>query len=284
MNVSSQTRPTTPVIALLTDFGQEGWYVGVMKGVIASICPEANVIDICHAVAPQAVTEGAIMLSAAYKFFPPGTVFVAVVDPGVGTAREPVILKGGGYYFIAPNNGVLSVVAQQLPGKQCHRLTNTDYMLPDQSATFHGRDLFAPAAAHLAAGVEWTLLAPHKTNLFNLAISTASFDSGIVEGNIVFFDHFGNALTNISRELHEEAFGQAVESEALTPPLAVHIDDWVIPRIGTTYADVPIGEAIAYWGSTGNLEIGINHGNARTQLHLKLLDKVSIRQHGKIQA
>lgn len=288
-----------PLIALLTDFGVEGWYAGTMKAVIKSICPEADIIDLSHGVAPQAVTEAALMLSYTYLYFPEETIFVVVIDPGVGTAREPVILRAESRWFIAPNNGSLSLVAQHSEHCECRKVTNTKYFLPSLSHTFHGRDLFAPVAAHLAAGVPWTELAEQPSECFGMAMTTASYDRGIIEGNIVYFDHFGNAVTNIPRELFEQNFREnrkAVPSpkksrgrsasppeEAQQPPpaVAIYVGNYVIPALVETYGNVKTGEALAYWGSTGNLEIGINHGNAHKTLSLKLLDKVTLKRVGR---
>lgn len=290
-------RASRPIVALLTDFGTEGWYVGVMKGVIKKVCPAADIIDISHQVAPHSIVEAGIMLAASYRYFPDNTIFVAVIDPGVGTAREPVVVKTNRQYFIAPNNGLLSVVVQQTQRFDCRKLSNAEYFLPSPSNTFHGRDIFAPAAGHLAAGVPLASIAPKKTELFGLATTTASYDAGIIEGNIIYFDHFGNAMTNISHDLYMDCFrtrgvagkppAAGRQAKVAMPqrrgrtPIAVHVGNWVLPGISDTYASVNIGDAVAYWGSTGMLEIGINHGNARARLKLKLLDKISIRLHGK---
>lgn len=287
-----------PLIAMLTDFGSEGWYVGVMKAVIKCICPEADIIDISHKVTPQSVAEGAFMLAACHEFFPPGTIFLAVIDPGVGSAREPVLLKASKQWFAAPNNGLLGPVAQRDNKSQCRRLTNPQYYLGTPSATFHGRDIFAPAAAHLAAGVPWTQLAPEKTMCFGLPASEPSYDCGIIMGNIIYFDHFGNAITNISHKLFMESFNRKIPAhkrvsasrkakspssgETGAPAIAIQAGEYVIPGISRAYSDVKFGEALACWGSAGYLEIAVNHGNARSQLGLILPGKVIIRRIGVI--
>jgi hypothetical protein len=265
-----------PLIALLTDFGAEGWYVGVMKGVIKGICPEADIVDISHQVTPHSVIEGALMLSASYRHFPPGTVFVAVVDPGVGTRREPIVLRAAGRWFVAPNNGILGYVAQGEKVAECRRLSNPRYFLPAVSSTFHGRDIFAPAAAHIAAGADLADLAPERARCFSLAAAEAAYDHGLIEGNAVYFDHFGNAITNIPRELFEAHFGGTRRKA----PVEVLFGRWAIPGIVSTYGDVRPGEVLAYWGSLGMLEIGVNHGSARDALGIRLLDRVTVKRTG----
>ncbi len=263
-----------PLIALLTDFGTEGWYVGVMKGVIKGICPDADIVDISHDVVPQGVIEGALMLSAAYAWFPPETIFLAVVDPGVGSARDPVLLRAHGRWFIGPNNGLLGYVAQRDPDARCRILCEKKFHLPHGSSTFHGRDVFAPAAAHLAAGVDPDALAPRSVDCFGLAASTAWYDRGAVGGDIIYFDHFGNAVTNIPEELFRKHFPGPDTHDSIN----VHVADRVFTGLQRTYNDVKPGEALAYFGSMGNLEIAVNHCNAREILGLRLLDKVLLRK------
>ncbi len=270
-----------PLIVLLTDFGSDDWFTGVMKGVIKTICPHAEVVDLCHNVPPHSVSHGGLMLSAAYRYFPPGSIFVAVVDPGVGTSRDPIIVRTADRWFVAPNNGLLNFLLNLTPAPlECRVLANSDYHLTSPSDTFHGRDIFAPCAAHLAAGVPWTLLAPRTTDLYGMPTTAASADCGVIEGNIIHFDHFGNALTNIPRELLNELILSAVphapEDGRAPNEFVVQVDGDTVAKIRRTYADVEPGETLAYWGSTGHLEIGINRGNAREQLEFQLLDKVTV--------
>jgi S-adenosyl-L-methionine hydrolase (adenosine-forming) len=260
-----------PLIALISDFGWDDWYVGTMKGVIKGICRQAEIVDISHGVSAQSIQDGAMTLSAAQPFFPEGTIFLAIVDPGVGSTREPVIVRAENQWFLAPNNGILSFLLRRSQDVQCRKITNESYFLPNPSHTFHGRDIFAPCAAHLANGVEWTEIAGEPAELFGIPISTASYDEGLLEGNVVYFDHFGNGITNIAHALYRRCFTEDQKLEVL-------VAGKVIACISRTYADVPIGAPLAYWGSTQNLEIGINRGNARSQLDLKLLDKIIVRQ------
>ncbi len=277
----------TPLIALMTDFGWDDWYVGAMKGVIYSICPSARVVDLTHGIAPHSIAEAAFVLNAMQQHFPAGTIFVAVVDPGVGTVREPILAVADGKYFVAPNNGLLGLVPQNAKKWECRLLSNSDYFLKEISSTFHGRDIFAPVAAHLANGVSVRSLAPRKTECFRLATATASYDRGYIEGNIVYFDRFGNAVTNITRELFEENFRSAKAKKKRAQagcddevPVGVLVGRYELPRICRTFADVRPGEPVAYWGSLGTLEIAINLGNAREALGLRLLDKVTVKKVG----
>lgn len=278
-----------PLIALLTDFGWDGWYVAAMKGVMKTICPECEILDLTHGISPHAVAEAALILNTSQRYFPQGTIFVSVVDPGVGTTREPIIASADGKFFIAPNNGLLGLVMQSAKKFECRLISNCKYFLPEVSSTFHGRDIFAPVAAHLACGVDWKTIAPQKTECFRLAQVAASYDRGFIEGNIIYFDRFGNAVTNISRELFDESFcsskkpkgRKATPSE---PAVAIYVGKYTLPRIHKTFADVKPGEPVAYWGSMGTLEIGINLGNARSLMELRPLDKVTIKKVGEYAA
>jgi S-adenosylmethionine hydrolase len=272
----------------MTDFGWDDWYVGAMKGVIFSICPQARVVDLTHGVTPHSIAEGALLLNAMQREFPAGTIFVAVVDPGVGTVREPILACADGKYFVAPNNGLLGLVLQGAQKWDCRLLSNEKYFRPQVSATFHGRDIFAPVAAHLASGVSAQKLAPRKTDCFRLATAMASYDRGFIEGNIIYFDRFGNAVTNITRELFEQNFApKAPKGRTKKAPqggeiaVSVTVNGYELPRISRTFADVKPGEPVAYWGSMGTLEIAINLGNARTAMELRLLDKVTVKRIGE---
>lgn len=280
-NQPAAVHPTTPtpatgghrpIIALLTDFGTEGWYVAVMKGVIKGICPQADIVDISHNVSPQGIIEGALMLGAAAPWFPPGTIFVAVVDPGVGTRREAILVHAGDHWFLGPNNGLLGYLAQRHPNHRCRLLANPRYHLSDPGSTFHGRDIFAPAAAHLAAGADPDDVAPEPAKCFGLVASTAWYDRGTIGGDIIYFDHFGNAVTNIPRELFAAHFA------GMEDTVHVHVGDRVFTGICRTFGDVKPGEPLAYFGSMGNLEIGVSHCHARDLLGLHLLDKVMVRK------
>ncbi|MBX7245694.1 MAG: SAM-dependent chlorinase/fluorinase [Candidatus Sumerlaeaceae bacterium] len=254
----------SPTIALLTDFGLRDWYVGTMKGVICQLCPKATIVDICHAVEPRNIMEGALMLYAAHSYFPRGTVFVAVVDPGVGTSRAPVVIRSRGCYFIGPNNGLFSFIVGQDPKAQCRRLSDSRYWLPNPSATFHGRDIFAPSAAHIAGGVDWKKLAPDHESPVCLSLPRVAISSNAVSGIIIHFDHFGNAITNIA------------DSDIPADVKNVRAGGLNIGKLVHTFGDVAEGASLACRGSAGFLEIAVRNRNAREKLGLKIGDKVTL--------
>ncbi|HWR01005.1 MAG TPA: SAM-dependent chlorinase/fluorinase [Chlorobaculum sp.] len=247
--------PNPPLIALMTDFGLEDTFVGVMKGVIASICREARVIDLTHAVSARNVREGAFLLDRSFRFFPEETVFVCVVDPGVGTARRAIALRAGPYRFVAPDNGLLTTVFDRYPDARCHALTDSRFHLPDCSATFHGRDIFSPVAAHLAAGVPIEQLGPAvelstctRIGMFrNVPLENGSGWKGVV----VSIDHFGNIVTSFDALMTTGDPSWQVSAGSSGP----------LPIV-RTYGEVEPGKPLAYAGSSGMIEIAVRNGKA----------------------
>jgi S-adenosyl-L-methionine hydrolase (adenosine-forming) len=252
-----------PVITLTTDFGSSDHYVGTLKCVISGICPDARIIDITHEIAPSDVLAAAYAVSQAAPFSPSGSIHVVVVDPGVGTSRRAIAMRNNTQRFIAPDNGVLSLVmpsdATEVTKKDLVReLTNQHLWLPSPSATFQGRDLFAPAAAQLAAGnVKWEALGPHLKSCVQLPNLTpvAEF-SGRWSGMVLNVDRFGNVITNFRIGL------VAVDSKAFT----LETNACIIQRFCRTFADSTTGEPFVYAGSSGYLEIAINRGNAASAI------------------
>lgn len=241
------------MIALLTDFGLRDHYVGTMKGVIARICPDAQLVDITHDIDPQDIAGGALALAAAYAYFPAGTVFLCVVDPGVGSSRRAIAVRAGGCTFVAPDNGLVSVAIGEQPA-EIVQLTNPAYALPVVSHTFEGRDRFAPAAAWLATGVDLASCGPRLGQLVRLDLPPARNVAGAIEGEVVRVDRFGNLVTNIpSGSVAALAGGAGVE---------VGVAGRTIARLATTYADIAAGELGALVGSTGHLELSVNGGSA----------------------
>ena len=238
-----------PPIALLTDFGTTDPYVGIMKGVIASVAPGVPVLDVSHAVPPQDVRVGALFLEAAWPYFPESTVFVAVVDPGVGTARRPVVVRAAGRLFVGPDNGIFGL----LPDAEVRHLT-APWGLPARSRTFHGRDLFAPAAAHLAAGAPFDAVGPLLDDAHPLVLP-AAVDG---HGEVLYVDRFGNAVTNLLGVDH-----------------GVLIFGSTRARVVRTYGEGASREAIALTGSTGRLEVAVRDGNAAAELGLSAGDAVA---------
>ncbi|MBV5260369.1 SAM-dependent chlorinase/fluorinase [Synechococcus moorigangaii CMS01] len=241
------------MIALMTDFGLRDSYVGVMKGVIAGISPQVAVIDLSHDIPPQDIWAGRFCLSSAAPYFPSGTIFVGVVDPGVGTTRQAIAVAfEGGYYFVGPNNGLGSGLFTQFPILRAVELNNPSYWRAEISTTFHGRDIFAPVAAHLAMGIAFKALGrPLATaDIVDLKLPPCHHTGRTCTGIIQHIDHFGNLITTIPNSVCLD-FQGSVE-------LAGHHISLV-----RTYGDVPIHAPCALVGSHGWLEISINQGNAQ---------------------
>ncbi len=247
------------IITLTTDFGHEDMFVGVMKGVIAGVNPSARVTDLTHSIPPFDVVQAAFRLRQAYPYFPKGTVHVAVVDPGVGGERRIVAMESGGHLFLAPDNGTLAVVEEESGRAELVSVTATRFFLPEVSATFHGRDIFAPVAAHLAAGTPLSALGPAISALEPLKFPRPSFNpDGSLEGAVLWADHFGNLATNISVALLSEHF--------LDRAVRVEIAGKRIERIRRTYSEAAAGELLAMIGSFGMLEIAVRQGDAARTL------------------
>lgn len=242
-----------PLITLTTDFGLSDYYVGAMKGVILSICPRARIVDISHGVEAFAVAEGAFLLSQACRYYPRGTVHVVVVDPGVGTSRRPILARAAGQYFIAPDNGVLSMIY----AREKHRvraITSERYLLRPVSQTFHGRDIFAPSAAHLAGGVAPAKFGPLISDYLRLDFDKpARTGRRTWAGSILHIDRFGNIVTNFSTtgfpDLAEHAFEMAIGQRRVS----------VLAR---NYAECGINEPFAIIGSAGYYEISVGQSSA----------------------
>ncbi|HEU5228623.1 MAG TPA: SAM-dependent chlorinase/fluorinase [Ktedonobacteraceae bacterium] len=200
-----------PVVAFMTDFGLVDGYVGVMKGVVLGIAPGVQLLDITHSIAPQDIFTGAWVLGTSYRYFPKGTVFVCVVDPGVGSARRPVVLHAGNWFFVGPDNGLFGYVLAEEVLHEVVALSNPVYHLPQVSSTFHGRDVFSPVAAHLALGVSLTTVgtAIDPSSLESLPIARATRQGERVTASIVHVDQFGNLITNIPLALVPELFNSS---------------------------------------------------------------------------
>jgi S-adenosylmethionine hydrolase len=241
-----------PLIALLTDFGLRDHYAGTMKGVALGVCPDITFVDISHDIAPHDVLGGALELAAAYRYFPHGTIFLAVVDPGVGSTRHGIAADTGDYRFVAPDNGVLSVVFDQVTPKRVVELSDRRYARPTISRTFEGRDRFAPAAAWLAKGINLTALGRPAGSLVRLDVPWPRVTPEGIEGQVLRVDRFGNLITNIDDATLEKMSGA----------VGVTIGSRAIPRLVSTYADVSPGELCALVGSSERLEIAVNGGSA----------------------
>ncbi|GAB4471043.1 MAG: hypothetical protein Kow00124_07780 [Anaerolineae bacterium] len=274
-----------PIITLLTDFGDHDGYVGVMKGVILSITPDARLVDITHQIAPQDIHEAAVVLSSAYPYFPPHTVHLVVVDPGVGSTRRPIAVETPRGRFVAPDNGVLSYVLLAEPSFSAVALEDPRYHRPNPSHTFHGRDIFSPVAAHLARGVGLAELGPRLDDLVRLPLPALTITPQRIEGEVVRIDRFGNARTNIMRLEWDDP-----ETLTLRPlaagqgPLTFQANraqitfSWHrLEGIKQTYSAVGVGQPLALVGSSGELEIAVNQGSASSALAIKPGDPVTVQ-------
>lgn len=240
---------------MLTDFGTRDHYAGTMKGVALSICPDATLVDISHDLPAHDVVAGALELAAAYRYFPAGTIFLVVVDPGVGSARRAVAADAGDFKFVAPDNGVLTIVLDEHPPRRLVELTERKYARPTVSRTFEGRDRFAPAAAWLAKGIDVSALGRSAGPLRRLQLPQAQIVGGELTGEVLRVDHFGNLITNIDRKTFD---GLAATS------LDIRVGAHRIDRVVSTYADARPGEICALFGSTDHLEIAANGASAAT--------------------
>jgi S-adenosylmethionine hydrolase len=247
-----------PVIALLSDFGTRDHYAGTMKGVVIGICPDVTLIDITHDITPHDVVEGALQLAASYRFFPSGTIFLAIVDPGVGSSRRGIAAEAGDYRFVAPDNGVLTAVLRELPPKRVVELTERRYARPTVSRTFEGRDRFAPAAAWLAKGIQLSALGRTVTAYQHLDLPVADIKDTLLSGVVLLVDRFGNLVSNVERRTFEAfTHGQPVSLRVAGRPIA---------GVVATYADIRAGEVCALFGSTDHLEFAVNGGSAAEML------------------
>ena len=275
-----------PIIALLTDFGLSDAYVGTMKGIMLALCPTARLVDLTHDVQPQNLRQAAYLLATAYPYFPPDTVFLVVVDPDVGTARTPIVVETAHGRYVAPDNGVLSYVLGEVSERRAYALENPAYRLTETSQTFHGRDIFGPAAAHLAAGVPASAFGPALTSLTTLPPPRLVIGPAQIKGEVLHIDHFGNLITSIGRLAwggpetlrFNPRFGvQAGLAKTWhTETCHVQIGARSIGPIRRTYAAVPFGALTALIGSAGQLEIGINQGQAASALGAAIGDPVTL--------
>jgi hypothetical protein len=248
--------PRPAIITLTTDFGLNDHFVGAMKGVILGIAPDAQIVDISHAVQPFDILDGALTISQAYSSFPSGTVHVVIVDPGVGTARRPIILTGDRHMFVAPDNGVLSMIYDREERISVRHVTAEHYFLQPRSNTFHGRDVFSPIAAALAKGVETLRLGDEITDYVRFAAPRPKpVDERTLRGVVLKVDRFGNLVTNITPADIPKLF----ESGA---PFKIVVGKAQISRICSNYAEGTPGEAFGIVGSMGYLEIATNRGSA----------------------
>ena len=260
-------------IVLITDFGLKDPYVGVMKGVIKTINPEAQIIDLTHNVRKFDIHAAAVILLVSAKYFPRGSIFTCVVDPGVGSSRRAIIIVTKNYYLVGPDNGCLSLLAEEDGVKGIYDISDSPFRLPWVSGTFHGRDVFAPVAAWLSRGLKPEQLGKPVDDYVKISIQKPRITDNTVEGVIIYIDRFGNIMSNISHELVEK--------------LGVKYGDTISVIIGSrgfecpyvrSFSNVPEGEVACYINSWGYFEVGINKSSAAELLKVETGEKIRIHK------
>lgn len=263
------------ILTLLTDFGAGDPYVASIKGVILKINPRARMIDIAHDLPPHQIRSAAWILNCFWKFYPLGTVHLAVVDPGVGGSRRAIIVTKKGHVFVGPDNGIFSYLYDS--DFSVYEIKNSKYTLKKVSDTFHGRDIFAPVAAHISKGVKVEEIGKPIIDPVRLQIPQPVVTPQDIQGSIIYIDHFGNLITNIKRELFENVCGDG--------PVEIVVKNKRIKEISASYDQNPPGSLLAIWGSESTLEISANLSSAAKLLRIDKIDydevKIFIRKEGK---
>jgi S-adenosylmethionine hydrolase len=260
------------IIALLTDFGYKDNFVGVMKGVILSINPQVNLVDISHGARPQSILEAHFLLKNSYNFFPKGTIFVGVVDPGVGSKRKPILIETNDYFFIGPDNGIFSFL-ESYEIKNTVHLTNKEYFLKPVSSTFHGRDIFAPVAGFVSRGVISEEFGTLIKSIKRIEIPKPRIKKGKLVGEIIYIDGFGNLISNISREIFDK-FTKGSKFE-------IAIGKVRINKISSSYAEANSKTPIALFNSFQNLEISMKDDSCAENLGLNPGERIRIGRVAK---
>jgi S-adenosylmethionine hydrolase len=271
------------LISITTDFGDRDGYVGTMKGVMSAIAPGIPFVDITQTISPQNVAEAAYVLWTALPYFPSESVHLVVVDPGVGTQRLAIAARTSLGYLVGPDNGVFSYIWAVAPPDCIVELANPKYQLAGVSSTFHGRDIFSPAAAHLAAGVALEALGPEVTEPLLLPTPKVKINENTVSGTILYVDHFGNCITSIGKLVWsadvldlKPVWGNSPSISLIAGSCQVKASGLDLGPIRHTYGEVGLGEGLALVGSEGMLEIATNHGSGAFELGLSVGDQVII--------
>jgi S-adenosyl-L-methionine hydrolase (adenosine-forming) len=249
------------IITLTTDYGTNDHLVGTLKGVILKINPEATIVDITHNVAPFDLLDAALAIGSAYSYFPPRTIHVVVVDPGVGTERRPLLVTAENQYFVAPDNGALSMIYEREENVVARNVTAAHYFLQPISKTFHGRDIFAPIAAWLSKGWQTASMGEEITDHKKFALPKPKATDGVVKGIVMRVDTFGNLITNFRVE-------DLPESALTNGEVKFQVGTQAVSRMVPTFASGDAGEPVAYVGSAGYVEIAVNKGNASRTLSI----------------
>lgn len=257
-------------ITLLTDFGLKDGYVGAMKGVILSINPEVHIVDITHDVGSQCILEAAFILYTTHSYFPRGSIHLVVVDPGVGTGRRPIGISTKDYLFVGPDNGVFSFILRNNKDAAVFELVNKVYFGKTVSQTFHGRDIFAPVAAHLSLGIPLSKIGKEIRDYHTIELPQPRVSRKILEGQVIHKDRFGNLVTNVSYE----TFSNFVDNSSFM----IKLGSFSTQVIRSAYAEVMPGELLAIFGSTDYLEISENMGDASLRLEMDVGASVTIKK------
>jgi S-adenosyl-L-methionine hydrolase (adenosine-forming) len=248
-----------PIITLTTDYGTNDHLVGAMKGVMLKILPEIQIVDICHHVLACDILDGALTIGMSYNYFPPKTIHLVVVDPGVGSARRPILVTGDRHFFVAPDNGVLSMVYDTQESFSVRHITSDHYFLRPMSTTFHGRDLFAPVAAWLAKNQHPMSFGEEINDPVRFTLPKPKAGDGRVRGVVLRVDNFGNLITNISPDMIPQVF-------VPNGKYRITVAGKDVPRVQVSYGEGAAGEPFGILGSAGLLEISVNRGNAARSL------------------
>lgn len=258
------------VISLITDFGQKDNFLGVMKGVILSINPHAKIVDICHEVKPHDISGAAFLLKSSFKYFPKGSLHLVVVDPGVGSERKKLLVKTRDYFFIAPDNGVLSPALKDQASLKIIEITNKKYFLKPTSDTFHGRDIFAPTAAYISKGEDFSKFGKRIESIKGLRLPQVKITSKSLIGEIIYIDRFGNLISNIDKEM--------LDNFIKNKKFKIYIKNKTIEKLFRTYAEGVYLKPLALIDSFNYLEIALNRGPACNYLKAKKGTKITVNR------
>ncbi|MFH5832965.1 S-adenosyl-l-methionine hydroxide adenosyltransferase family protein [Halalkalibaculum sp. DA3122] len=255
------------IVTLTTDFGLQDYYVSAMKAVMLDIAPDVRFVDISHEVPDQDIMAGSWVLQNSAPLFPTGSVHLVVIDPGVGTDRNPIALKVDDQYYVGPDNGIFSLLTEDKEFEAV-RLTNDTFWHEQRSNTFHGRDIFAPVAAHLSNGVSLADLGEPLEDLKTYRWASPIADKDGLQGWIIHIDKFGNLVTNLHYSLIEDVIGKQ--------SVKIYVGNMILDELVPTFGSVPDGEPAAYIGSSGMLEVGINKGDAAEMMSVKKGAQISL--------
>jgi len=256
------------IVGFLSDFGIKDNFAGVVKAIILKLNPSAQIIDISHQVSPHDILEAGFILKSSFKFFPPKTIFLAIVDPGVGSKRKALIVKTKNFYFVAPDNGLLSLVLKEEPSLKIIEITNDRYFLKPVSYTFHGRDIFAPVVGYLLQGIPIEKFGKETKRYEVLSLAPLNKKEDLLEGEIIYIDSFGNLVTNIE----DKIFNDFVRNKKFK----IQVKGFIIDKISLNYSEAPARKPTALLDSFGYLEISLREKNAAKVLGLKKGDKIKV--------